>query len=178
MNAQIDRLQDVQEELTMLRRSFSTLQLATVNPLGEPDASYAAYIEHEENYYVFISELASHTCNLLHNRRASVLFIENEANADHLFARKRLTYQCTAERVERNKAEFDTVLEQFTVKFGNLIDTLRGLRDFHLFRLTPKRGLYVAGFAKAYAMDSDDLGQLRHLRDRGHGKTIDSADVA
>ncbi len=177
MNAQIDELENVQQELTALRRSFSTLQLATVNPLGEPDASYAAYVEHEGHYYVFISELASHTCNLLHNRRASVLFIENEAEADHLLARKRLSYQCAAERVERNKSEFDVVLEQFAFRFGNLIDTLRGLRDFHLFRLTPVRGLYVAGFAKAYAMDADDLGQLRHLRDRGHQQAADDQGV-
>ena len=44
-------------------------------------ASYAAYVERDGDYYVYLSERALHTCNLLDNGRVSVLFIENEGGA-------------------------------------------------------------------------------------------------
>lgn len=168
MSAQAIDLQDVREELEQLRAGFSTLLLATVSADGLPDASYAAYVERDGDYYVYVSELSTHTRNMASNGRASALFIENEAHAGHLFARKRLTYQCEAIEVARDAAAFDPIMQAFAERFGQLIDTLRGLQDFHLFRLRPMRGRYVAGFARAYEMDSAELQQIRHIREQGH----------
>jgi len=168
MSAQLEDSQAIHDEFETLRRGFSTLLMATVDPDGMPEASYAAYVEQDGDYYIFVSELSAHTGNLLANGRASVLFIEDEAGAGHLFARKRLTLRCEAFEVMRGSEEFDDVLQAMVDRFGTLIETLRGLDDFHLFRLRPQRGVFVAGFARAYAMDDPSLSEIRHVRDKGH----------
>jgi hypothetical protein len=171
MNAELTDFHAVREDLELLRSDFSTLLIATTSQQGEPNASYAAYVERDGDYFVYVSELSIHTQNLLANGKASVLFIEDEANAGHLFARKRLTYQCDAFEVERDREVFDEVMGLLAERFGNLIDMLRGLRDFHLFRLSPRQGLFVAGFAQAYEVADPRLGELRHIRDKGHSKS-------
>jgi heme iron utilization protein len=171
MNTQANDMREIREELETLRQDFSTLLIATVSADRVPDASYAAYVERDGDYYVYVSELATHTRNLQDTGRASVLFIEDESLAGHLFARRRLTYQCDAVAVARDSEEFFDVMSDFAGRFGKLIDTIRALDDFHLFRLRPGQGLYVAGFARAYAMDGADLGGVRHIRDRGHRRS-------
>lgn len=103
------------------------------------------------------SELAAHTRNLREQRRVSVLFIENEAESRSLFARKRTTYQCTAHHVPRSDVLFGPILDAFSRKFGNLVDTLREPGDFHLYRLHPLRATYVAGFGKAFVIEGETL---------------------
>jgi hypothetical protein len=171
MSAEPTDFDAVREDLQTLAGTFSTLLIATVSESGEPNASYAAYVTLDGGFYVFVSELSLHTQNLLANGRASVLFIEDETNAGHLFARKRVTYRCQAVEVERSADEFDRVLDQFAERFGNLIDMLRSLQDFHLFRLSPSNGLFVAGFAQAYEVADPPHGEIRHIRDKGHTKS-------
>ena len=171
MNAKVSDLNAIREDLELLRKDFATLLMATTSEQGEPNASYAAYVELDGEYFVYVSELSIHTQNLLANGRACVLFIENEANAGHLFARKRLTYQCDAFEVNRGSELFADVLDKFAERFGALIGTLGELQDFHLFKLSPKHGLFVAGFAKAYELDDLPRGEIRHIRDKGHMKS-------
>ena len=171
MNANTTDLDAVRTDLELLRKDFATLLMATTSEQGEPNASYAAYVEKDGDYFVYVSELSIHTQNLLANGRASVLFIEDEAHAGHLFARKRLTYQCEAIEVVRDSALFADVLGRFAERFGGLIDMLRELRDFHLFKLSPRHGLFVAGFAKAYELDDLPRGEIHHIGDKGHMKS-------
>jgi putative heme iron utilization protein len=177
MAAQAADLSHIQAEFEQLRHSFDTVQLATAGAEGQPEASYAPYVEHEGDFYVYVSELSAHTGNLLQNARASALFIESEAGAAHLFARRRLTYRCQVSEIPRVSAHFEAVLDQFAAKFGGLIDNLRTLQDFHLFRLEPQSAVYVAGFAQAYAIEDAKHPLVRHIRDRGHRRRDDTAAV-
>ncbi|TVQ85751.1 MAG: HugZ family protein [Chromatiaceae bacterium] len=161
-------LQQVYAELQQFRTSFATLLMATSNSAGEPDASYAAYIEEDGDFYCFLSELSIHTRNLRERPRVSALFIENEASAGHLFARRRLIFTCEVEEVARDSTRCEALLDRFAGQFGALIATLRGLDDFHLFRLRPRHARYVSGFAKAFVIDDVALAEIRHLRDQGH----------
>lgn len=123
--------------------------MATVSNDARPEASYAPYIEDINGaFYVFISELSQHTSNLKESPTASVLFIEDEAQADHLFSRRRLTLRCDCTYVPLNNQRWPEVLDYFKQRFGELIDVLRGLEDFHLFRLEPQAASYVRGFAQ------------------------------
>ena len=63
----------------------------------------------------------------------------------------------------RDSEPFDLVLDDFRQEFGSIMDVLRGLKDFHLFRLVLQSGNYVAGFGKAYELYGDDLDELRHI---------------
>lgn len=167
MSTQRD-LNEVLDEFRTFHHDFQTLLMATCNAQGEPDASYAPYVEHLGDFYVYVSELAVHTGNLQANPRCSVLFIEDEKQAKHLFGRRRVTLDCVAEAIPRDSTLFETVMGQFIARFGKFMEMLRQLQDFHLIRLKPQRGNYVAGFAQAYEITGQDLDTIRHRTEKGH----------
>lgn len=160
---------------------FQTLLMATANGEGEPNASYAAYVRDGVDFYVYVSELAMHAKNLLEQGKASVLFIENEADSKNLFARRRVTYQCTAHHVPRSEPQFGCIIDAFSDKFGNTMDVLKDMQDFHLYRLHPHKATYVAGFARAFVVEGEALDNLRHINDVGHragsAETRQKADI-
>jgi heme iron utilization protein len=147
---------------------FQTLYLGTVDEHGQPQASYAPYVMHEGRYCVYLSDLARHAANLRHTARASVLFIESEEQAKHLFARERLTLDCQVVECARGTARFETVLDAFEQRFGKFMQVIRPLQDFRLFELLPLSGAYVAGFARAYTLTGADLDLVRHRNEQGH----------
>lgn len=167
MSTQID-LDTVRAEYEAFPERFQSLLMATVNSQGDPNASYAAYVRHGADFYVYVSELAAHTRNLREQGKVSVFFIENEADSANLFARRRTTYQCTAHLVPRGEGEFTRILDAFSDKFGSTMDVLKDMKDFHLYRLQPHKATYVAGFARAFVVEGDDLNKVRHLNDVGH----------
>jgi len=156
------------QEYLRLPAQFDSLLMATVSENGIPNASYAAYIQALGNYYVLISDLATHTDNLRRNKQVSVLFIENEQDAQHLFARQRATLLCEVDEVDQNGEVFPYIIQLFTHKFGKFIDLLQGKQDFHLFCLHPMSGTYVAGFGRAFTIEGDDLDAISHINDVGH----------
>lgn len=141
---------------------FKTVLIASTSSLNSPEASYAPYVVADGNYYIFISELAVHTQNLHQTKVASLLFIEDEAATQNLFARRRVNLQCTAEEVARDSLNYQQVLVLFHERFGKFMQLLQALPDFHLFCLTPNSGNYVAGFGKAYSLSGQDLSQVQH----------------
>ena len=163
-----EKLQSVGEEAIAFKGLFKTLQLASVNKQGVPEASYAAYVERDNKFYIYVSELATQCTNLRETGLCSAMFIESEKDAGHLFARKRLVFKCTAQEIERNTAQFDEVMALFYDKFGKFMDAIGKLTDFHMVELTPTHGSYVAGFAKAYHLNGQDLLQITHRNDQGH----------
>lgn len=147
---------------------FKSLHLATCNVMNEPQASYAPYVEYEGCYYIFVSELSPHTHNLDKTGLSSVMFVESEVNAQHIFARKRLTLSCRAFEISRENKRFELVMTMFSNKFGKFTENLRAMQDFHLFRLEPMRGSYVSGFAKAYNLSGAGLSVITHRNETGH----------
>jgi len=145
---------DLQSTCEQLVTHQQTLLLATVSIEGDADISYAPYIRDEENFYIFVSELAKHTKNLLDHPQASMLFIQAETEADNLFARQRLTFDCRAQEVAKSDSRYERILNAMSERFGETIGVLRTLPDFRLFALTPKSGKFVAGFGKAFPVDA------------------------
>ena len=138
-----------------------SLMLSTLNSDGTPDTSYAPFVMTADRaFYIFVSGLSSHTQNLLRSPVASFLLIEDESQASQIFARRRLSYTCRAERLERGTPAWDPIVDQFEHRFGGLIPMLRQLSDFQIFRLTPYQGRFVVGFGAAYAVNPEDLNQL------------------
>lgn len=168
MTIQPRDLKDVMAEFRDFHHEFETLLMATCNAQGEPDASYAPYIEHLGYYYVYVSELATHTENLQAKGQCSVLFIEDETHAKHIFARRRITLRCEAEEIPRGSQLFEELLDKFVERFGKFMEMMRKLQDFHLFRLKPHTGGYVAGFAQAYTLSGEGLNDIRHRDEKGH----------
>jgi hypothetical protein len=92
-----------------------------------------------------------------------VLLIEAEAQAQEIFVRKRISFQCQAVQVERESKEWGQIMAEFEQQFGEIVTLLKGLGDFHLFRLTPESGLFVKGFGQAFSIGGDQLDELQHL---------------
>jgi len=156
-------LERVANECREFAQQFQTVQLATASAEGVPEASYAPFYREGRDFYLFLSELSRHCRNLAENPRASLLLIENENDAANLFARQRLVYQCACQEVERRGERFEQTMDAFQAKFGNMIGLLRELADFHLYRIAPLSGTYVAGFAKAFELVGKDLDEVRHI---------------
>jgi heme iron utilization protein len=139
--------QEIQEHLVKVK----TLVIATRDAKShDPDASYAPYVEHEGRFYILISTLAAHTRNLLAYDRCHVLFIADEQNSPNLFARKRVSFRCTSEAIDRSQSHGVKVIALLRDRLGPVVDMLASLGDFHLIQLTPESGTYVKGFGQAF----------------------------
>lgn len=138
--------------------TFASLLMATVDKEGLPQASYAPFVSLQDNSFgVFLSALSAHTENLLHAPHASVILIEPEQQAAQIFARRRLTFQCTANCHARDSAASDQLIEAMQQRFGNIVEQLNSLPDFRAFTLTPTRASYVRGFAQAFVFEDGVL---------------------
>ncbi|NJR69302.1 MAG: HugZ family protein [Synechococcales cyanobacterium CRU_2_2] len=145
--------------------AFQSIILSTVSLEGHPDASYAPFVmDGDRNIYIYVSGLSNHTQNLQAVPQASILFIADEQDTPQIFARKRLSYTCTAHLIEAETEQWLRIVDQFEDRFGNMIQLLRTLPDFRIFQLQPTSGRFVIGFGAAYAVDSNDLNQLIHLQ--------------
>ena len=174
---QLAKLEKAQVAYKAFPEEFKTLQMATVDSNGFPTASYSPYVKVESDYFVYVSELASHTQNLTDNKVASIFFVEDESESKHLFVRRRLSYACEVEEVERGSSEFDSVLDAYAEKFQDkFINMLRDLEDFHLFRLTPTKGGFVNGFGQAFRTTGEGLSILEHKNEAGHRSTGEKTD--
>lgn len=146
---------------------FRSIILSTVNAEGIPQASYAPFLmDGNKCIYIYVSGLSAHTANLKHTGQASVLLIEDEAQTQEIFARRRLTYECTATALPRETEEWHALIDRFEQQFGNVIGLMKGLPDFQLFQLQPQAGQFVIGFGAAYRVNSDDLNCLEPRRQR------------
>ena len=153
----------IQQEFQALRESLKTVQLATIDADGKPESSYAPYVWIEKAVYLYLSELARHTTNLKANPAISLLFIEGEEKSRNLFARRRIILQGEVQKIARESNQFAAIMTEFKNQFGNFIDVIEPLQDFHLFRINPQRGRFIRGFAQAYELTGLDLNEIKHI---------------
>jgi len=153
----------VQDEFEQLRKSLKTVQIATLDSDDQPLASYAPYVWLEQNYYLYLSELAKHTLNLIVNGSISLLLIESEENCRNLFARRRISLQGEARTIARDLPLFTKVMAEFEQQFGEIINLIEPLQDFHLFQIKPVSGLFVRGFAEAFKISGPGLDVIEHI---------------
>ncbi|MFI3199485.1 MAG: pyridoxamine 5'-phosphate oxidase family protein [Methylococcaceae bacterium] len=150
-------LEDLSQRYHKLLASQQTLLLSTASITGVPDASYAPFVRDNTGvFYIFVSEMACHTANLLNNPLASILFIRQEAEANNLFARERAVLNCRAQEIVRDDRGYTERLQDLQDKFGEVVGVLRALPDFHLFALHPESGRYVMGFGRAFSVNVSD----------------------
>jgi len=154
---------EYKENYQQLIQSQQTLLLSTVTEQGKPESSYAPYVRDEAGvFYIYVSELASHTKNMLQNQQASILFIQPEKECKNLFARERVIFDCSINEVQREDECYYKQMLIMKEQLGETVELLQSLPDFHLLALTPVNGKYIAGFGKAFSIDQD--------QDKGAGK--------
>ena len=144
--------QQVLDDCLNLQQGFNSVLLSTVNQQSEPLASYAPYVAYKGGFFVFVSELALHTQNMLTTKRASLMFIENEEQAKNPYARQRAVIQAQVYLVE-DEVLINTLFSIMEQRHGGTINLLKTLSDFKMLELRPKHGRYIVGFGKAYQWD-------------------------
>jgi len=156
-------LEDITQRYQELMASQQTLLLSTASANGVPDISYAPFVRDDAGvFYIYVSEMACHTVNLLNNPQASILFIRPESESPNLFARERAVLSCSVTEIIRDDAIYADRIPALQDKFGEVVSVLRSLSDFHLFALRPENGRYVIGFGRAFSINVSD-GSLRHI---------------
>jgi heme iron utilization protein len=156
-------LEDLTKRYQELMASQQTLLLSTASANSVPDISYAPFVrDHVGVFYIYVSEMSSHTANLLNNPQASILFIRPESESRNLFARERAVLNCSVKEISRDDAVYADRIQALQDKFGEVVSVLRSLSDFHLFALRPENGRYIVGFGRAFTINIID-GTLRHI---------------
>jgi len=155
---------EIQDEIDDLLSSVKSVQLATLTTEQETDISYAPYLKKEGVFYIFISELASHTQNLKTNPASSLMFIEDESKSKTVFARKRLILECKSSLIPRNDSQWEAILDDFEIQQGPTIKLLKTLPDFCLFRLTAKKGSFIKGFGQAFSLSGNKLTNIMQVK--------------
>jgi putative heme iron utilization protein len=158
-----------QQQCLAFIESRSTLILSTSDSQGVLETSVAPFVSDDMGYlYIFVSELAQHTQNILQlitakemassngvllklPRLVSCLLLADESQTEQLFARERLTMQLDLAEIPRAAPQFDLIMTRFESRFGDVISLLKGLPDFHLIQLSPLTGGYVKGFGQAFS---------------------------
>ncbi len=145
-------------------KNFKSIIISTVSQDGVPNASYTPFIiDDSKNIYIYVSDLATHTQNIHSVPKVSVLFIEDESQTPQIFARKRLNFDCEATLIARNSNLWQKIEMGFVERFGEIMQLLRDLPDFHIFQLKPIGGRFIVGFGSAYEVDTEDLNNLKHI---------------
>ena len=146
--------------------NFSSVILGTVSPEGNPIVGYAPFFRYQGDNYVFINETEEYFTSLKNNRKATLMFIEDESSAVMISMRKRLTYKAETEFVEKGKG-YEEILDNFQ-KVDMAIQMTRNIPAFHLLKVKFLNGRYINGPRTAFDISEDrkvtevQLGAVGH----------------
>ena len=155
--------------LNSLKSEMRSVLLSTLGDDGEPHSGYTPFIfdTHSDSHHhliIFVSQLALHTRDLLSTGNVSAMLISDESSSEQIFARTRVSYQCTAEVIAADNERHEPLLDAMQDKHGKMIGLLRTLPDFVLFRLKPSKGQFVMGFGQAFKLNGTKFDQFEHSR--------------
>lgn len=155
----MSELSPEQQELLALLEEANVLSLATEDEANQPVASLTPYLYHQGLIWVFVSSLSRHTAHLIAEKPVGLLIHEIEKPKANPFVLKRASLQC---KVAVHTEDREAILDAMAEKLGDTVGLLRQLGDFQLFKLNPFAGQYIAGFGKAYTLNTEDLS-LSHI---------------
>lgn len=152
--------------------TIQTVVIGSIDHNSQPFSSYAPYIYDQNKFYVYISDIATHSKNIKLNPDTSLFFIQDESQTKNLFARRRISLQCSAGLIARDDARFEELLNLFEGKFdATMVQMLKKMLDFNLFEFKVNSGEATFGFGEAYSIGGEDMNELRpRAGDSGHSK--------
>ena len=152
---------DAQSEkvLAQLIRDTRVASLGTLRDEA-PQVSMVAYIFAEDfsAFYIFVSRLAQHTVDMQKDNRVSLMICETDDKLVDPQTLARVSIRGKAEMIQLGEPGFTPLKEQYLARFPESAQ-LFNMSDFSFWRITPRGGRYVAGFAKAFNITADALQQ-------------------
>lgn len=153
---------EVEQKITELKMRHTNLVLATVDETGRALASQTPYaIDDAGNFLILVSGLAEHGKTLRSADAVNVMLMQDENGLANPFARERLNFTCKVEMLLSDSEDRSNGEQLMLQRFGKFVQTLIQLPDFMMFRLSPVKGRYVAGFGAAYVIENGEIRQLR-----------------
>ena len=131
--------------------SLATLEAESRHPLA---SRVTVATDIDGTPIILISELSSHTPALINDPRCSLLI--GEIGAGDPLAHPRMTLICSAKQLDRQSGEGQRVRKRFLMRH-NAAALYADFGDFHFFKLEIERANLNGGFAKAYALETDDF---------------------
>ena len=141
------------EQILELITSLQSTIISSIATEGQPHTSYAPFVMYQEHFYVFISDAARHTQNLIQHPACSLLFIDDESKSEQIFARRRVSLECRASEMPRDTEVYKTVLALLQKRFGGIVAMLSQMQDFRMIEFEPLSGEAVFGFGEAFSID-------------------------
>lgn len=156
---------DAQSEQTLanLIRNTRLAALGTLHD-GEPNLAMVA-IDVESDFsafHILVSTLGKHTRDMQTDPRVSLLLTETDDHRPDPQTLARLSLNGTAGMLPRTDPHYPQVKHAYLTRFPEA-EQLFSLGDFNLWRISPKSGRFVAGFAQAYNIVPETLIKVSAL---------------
>lgn len=150
---------DAQSE-KVLAQVIREARIASLGTLHDeaPQVSMVAYIYAEDfsAFYIFVSRLAQHTVDMQKDNRVSLMICETDDARSDPQTLVRVSIRGKAEMIQTGEPGYTPLKEQYIARFPES-EKLFNLSDFSFWRISPRGGRYVAGFAKAFNITADTL---------------------
>lgn len=145
-------------ELRALLASQRVASLGTLNSAGKPFVSMVPFaIEpHSGTLVIHVSQLATHTPNLLADPVVSVMVMQAEVAGAPVQALPRVSFDGVATRLEPNSAAWQAARSAYLTRFPEA-EPITELGDFSFVAISLTQARQVAGFGAARSLAPEDL---------------------
>jgi putative heme iron utilization protein len=110
-------------------------------------------------FYIHVSRLAQHTVDMNKKKQVSLLITETDDGRPDPQTLARVSIRGSAEMLENGAPGYTPIKELYLARFPEAEQVFQ-LEDFNFWRIRPKGGRFVAGFAKAYNITVETLQKV------------------
>jgi nitroimidazol reductase NimA-like FMN-containing flavoprotein (pyridoxamine 5'-phosphate oxidase superfamily) len=152
-----------EQTLAHLIRATRVAALGTLHE-GEPNLAMVAYVFAEDfsAFYIHVSKLGKHTRDMESDPHVSLLIAETDDRRADPQTLARVSLQGTAQVLPRDAADHGLIKHLYLNRFPEA-EPIFSLGDFNLWKITPKSGRFVAGFARAFNLVPEALKKASTL---------------
>ena len=144
----------------LLARMIRNTRIASLGTLRDdaPLVSLVAYLAADDfsAFYILVSRLAQHTVDMQKDKRVGLMIAETDDGRPDPQTLARVFIRGVAEFILPGEPGY-TPVKSLYIECFPASEPLFALADFGLWRIVPKGGRYVAGFAKAYNITLEAL---------------------
>ena len=150
--------------LRALLRGTRTATLATLRG-GAPNASMVLYLPEQDfsAFHVRVSRLAWHTQDMQDDARVALSIQETDTPVRDPQQLARLTLRGDATRLNEEGAQFERLMTAWLARYPDA-GAIFELPDFAFWRIAPREGRFVAGFARTFTLTPAGLAEAAKTR--------------
>lgn len=150
---------DLQQKLAQILRGNRIAALGTLRS-GTPSVSMVAYAIADDfsAIYLHVSHLAQHTQDMEKDKHVSLMVFEPDDEREDPQTLARVTVRGVAEILPLGVPGYMPARNLYLARFPRS-EPMFEFGDFGLWRVTPKGGRFVAGFARAFNLTADLLAE-------------------